>query len=249
MPTVLFGHFHHHSFFGLCLCHVNVLLYWFAVLVGIKRNSMPHPTWLSPVMASAAQDGQGVQRIDMDLGDYQFHPKTVSIAAGTSAELILTNRDLITPHNFIVEAPEAGMEVNLDVSAGESATIVLRPTRSGIYTFLRQAASVFRKPPREGDGRPNRSDSRIGIAKNRHRRCFCRDRTLACTRARCSFYLHRERSSRQCRLPLNLALPDDPARSQGGMAMKPSPFRISTFGAVVAAWILASSTVQAVSSF
>ena len=90
---------------------------------------------LAPAMALVSQDNPGVQRVDMDLGDYQFHPKTVSIVAGTAAELILTNRDSITPHNFIVEAPEAGMEVNLEVPAGESATIVLRPTRPGIYTF------------------------------------------------------------------------------------------------------------------
>ncbi len=90
---------------------------------------------LAPAMALASQDNPGVQRVDMDLGDYKFRPKTVSIAAGTAAELILTNRDSITPHSFIVEAPDAGMEVNLEVPAGESATIVLRPTRPGIYTF------------------------------------------------------------------------------------------------------------------
>ena len=104
---------------------------------------------LAPTMALATRDNPGVQRVDMDLGDYQFHPKTLSIAAGTTAELILTNRDSITPHNFIVEAPEAGMEVNLEVSAGESATIVLRPTRPGTYTFYCDKQFLFFESHRE----------------------------------------------------------------------------------------------------
>jgi plastocyanin len=104
---------------------------------------------LAPAMALATQDNPGIQRVDMDLGDYQFHPKIVSIAAGTAAELVLTNRDAITPHNFIVEAPEAGMEVNLEVSAGESATIVLRPTRPGTYTFYCDKKFLFFASHRE----------------------------------------------------------------------------------------------------
>jgi uncharacterized cupredoxin-like copper-binding protein len=104
---------------------------------------------LVPAMAMATQDSPGVQRVDMDLGDYQFHPKIVSIAAGTAAELVLTNRDAITPHNFIVEAPEAGMEVNLGVSAGESATIVLRPTRPGTYAFYCDKKFLFFPSHRE----------------------------------------------------------------------------------------------------
>ncbi len=104
---------------------------------------------LAPAMALASQDNSGVQRVDMDLGDYQFHPNTVSIVAGTAAELVLTNRDAITPHNFIVEAPEAGMEVNLEVSAGESATIVLRPTRPGTYTFYCDKQFLFFESHRE----------------------------------------------------------------------------------------------------
>ena len=104
---------------------------------------------LAPTMALATQNNPGVQRVDMDLGDYQFHPKIVSIAAGTAAEWVLTNRDAITPHNFIVEAPEAGMEVDLDVPAGKSATIVLRPTRPGTYTFYCDKKLLFFPSHRE----------------------------------------------------------------------------------------------------
>ena len=104
---------------------------------------------LTPAMAIAAQDNPGVQRVDMDLGDYRFHPDTVSIVAGTSAELILTNRDSITPHNFIVEAPEAGLEVNLQVPAGESVTVVLRPTRPGTYAFYCDKQLLFFESHRE----------------------------------------------------------------------------------------------------
>ncbi len=104
---------------------------------------------LTPAMAIAAQDNPGVQKVDMDLGDYRFNPDTVSIVAGTSAELILTNRDSITPHNFIVDAPEAGLEVNSQVPSGESVTVVLRPTRPGTYSFYCDKQFLFFESHRE----------------------------------------------------------------------------------------------------
>jgi plastocyanin len=104
---------------------------------------------LAPALASATQDSSATQRIEMDLGDYQFHPKSLSIVAGTSAELIFTNRDSFIPHNFIVKAPEAGMEVNMDAPNGESVTVVLRPTRSGTYTFYCDEQFLFFESHRE----------------------------------------------------------------------------------------------------
>ncbi|TFH48909.1 MAG: quinol oxidase [Lysobacterales bacterium] len=100
-------------------------------------------------MASTAQDISGLQRIEVDLGDYQFRPKTLSIVAGASAELIPTNRDSFTPHNFIVAAPEAGMDVKMDVPGGEAVTIVLRPTRPGTYTFYCDKQFLFFQSHRE----------------------------------------------------------------------------------------------------
>jgi plastocyanin len=102
-----------------------------------------------PVITSATQDNSGPQRIEMDLGDYRFHPKSLSIAAGSSAELILTNRDSFIPHNFIVEAPEAGMEVRMNVPSSESVKVVLRPTRPGTYAFYCDKQFLFFESHRE----------------------------------------------------------------------------------------------------
>lgn len=104
---------------------------------------------LASSMAVAAQDSQEIQQIDMDLGDYQFHPKRISIPVGTSAELILTNRDSFTPHNFIVEASEAGMETNVDVPNKKSVKVVLRPTRPGTYVFYCDEQFLFFESHRE----------------------------------------------------------------------------------------------------
>jgi plastocyanin len=104
---------------------------------------------LASSMAAASQDGQGIQQIHMDLGDYKFHPDKISIVAGTSAELILTNRDSFTPHNFIVEAPEAGMQFNVDVPNGTSVKVVLHPTRPGTYAFYCDEQFLFFENHRE----------------------------------------------------------------------------------------------------
>ena len=104
---------------------------------------------LASTMASAAEGDPGLQRVEMDLGDYQFHPKSLSIPAGGKAELILTNRNWLTPHNFVVEAPEAGMEIRTDVPTGESVSIVLQPTRAGTYTFYCDEQFLFFENHRE----------------------------------------------------------------------------------------------------
>ncbi len=104
---------------------------------------------LASVMALAAQDDPGLQRVEVDLGDYQFHPKTVSIAAGGKVELILTNRDTFISHNFVVEAPEAGMDIRTDVPTGESVSIVLQPTRPGTYSFYCDEQFLFFENHRE----------------------------------------------------------------------------------------------------
>lgn len=99
--------------------------------------------------SSAAQDDGGVQRVNMFLGDYQFHPKTLSIVSGEKAELILTNRDSFVFHNFVIEAPEAGMQIRTDVPAGEPVTIVLQPMRSGTYSFYCDEQFLFFENHRE----------------------------------------------------------------------------------------------------
>jgi plastocyanin len=102
-----------------------------------------------PTLLPASQDDSRVQRVEVDLGDYQFNPKTLSIAAGEKVELILTNRDSFIPHNFIVEAPEAGMDIRTDVPTGKSVRVLLEPTRPGTYVFYCDEQFLFFENHRE----------------------------------------------------------------------------------------------------
>jgi len=104
---------------------------------------------LASSMASAAEDTPGLERVEMDLVDYRFEPKSLLLVVGGTAELILTNQDAFTPHNFIIEAPEAGMEVKTDVPNGESVRVVLQPTRPGTYTFYCDEQFLFFENHRE----------------------------------------------------------------------------------------------------
>ena len=104
---------------------------------------------LTAATASAAQDVEQAQRVDMDLGDFKFRPSTVSIAVGDSAELMLTNRDGVTPHSFVIEAPEAGMVAKVVVRGGKSASVVLTPTKAGTYTFYCDKKLLFFPSHRE----------------------------------------------------------------------------------------------------
>ena len=113
-------------------------------LVVVTLSSM-----LAMPMAASSQDEKDVQKIEVDLGDYRFTPDKISIVAGKPVELVLTNRDTFTPHSFVLTAPEAGMDMKVNVSAGKSASVSLGSSVPGTYTFFCDNKLLFLKSHRE----------------------------------------------------------------------------------------------------
>jgi len=93
--------------------------------------------------------GDTVQRINIELGDYRFRPNTIELTANQPVELVLTNTDFLTPHNFTLSAPEAGLEVNTDVQPGLTVTVKLRPQVPGSFEFFCNQKLLFMKSHRE----------------------------------------------------------------------------------------------------
>jgi plastocyanin len=100
-----------------------------------------------PLAALAADTG--AQQVTVHLGDYRYHPDTVEVVAGRSVELTLVNDDKITPHNFTLKEPNAGIDLDAAVSAGESATLHFTPQTAGSYTFYCNKKLPFMKSHRE----------------------------------------------------------------------------------------------------
>lgn len=78
-------------------------------------------------------DSDGVQRTTVILDSYSYQPDHLVVEAGKPVELTLTSVTTITPHNFIIKDPAGSLSVELDVSAGKTATIRFTPTQRGRF--------------------------------------------------------------------------------------------------------------------
>lgn len=100
-----------------------------------------------PLAAPAAETG--AQQVTVHLGDYRFHPDAIELVAGRPVELTLVNDDKITPHNFTLKEPNAGIDLEAAVSAGESTTLRFTPQTAGSYIFYCNKKLPFMKSHRE----------------------------------------------------------------------------------------------------
>ena len=100
-----------------------------------------------PHSAQAAPDS--VQTFIIQLGDYQFEPKTIEVIAGRPVEFTLINMDVLTPHNFTLKASDPRLELETDISPGTSVTVRLTPKVPGTYTFYCNKKLLFIKSHRD----------------------------------------------------------------------------------------------------
>ena len=90
-----------------------------------------------------------VRSIPVKLGDYRFIPDTITVQAGETVQLQLTNTDSLTPHNFTLKADAAGLNVDVDVNAGKTEVVDITPLAPGSYEFHCNKKLLFMKSHRD----------------------------------------------------------------------------------------------------
>lgn len=108
-----------------------VLAVAFVSTLTIAQEKTEPPT--PPVTAEVGPDG--VQRVSITLDSYSFTPAHLIVQAGKPVELTLTSLTTITPHDFILKEPAAGLSVAQEVRPRETAKIMFTPTKPGVYLF------------------------------------------------------------------------------------------------------------------
>jgi plastocyanin domain-containing protein len=93
-------------------------------------------------------DPDGVQRVEILGGSYFFDPNYIVVKVNVPVELLLKKESGYTPHNFILNAPEAGIEVMREMGK-EPGTIKFTPTKPGKYEFHCDKKLLFFKSHRE----------------------------------------------------------------------------------------------------
>ena len=103
------------------------------------------PAGKKQVTASVGQDG--IQRVEVLAGEYFFDPDHIVVKVNVPVEIRIRKEPTIVPHNFVIKAPEAGMEI-LESLSSEPKTITFKPTKIGIYTFYCDKKLLFFKSHR-----------------------------------------------------------------------------------------------------
>ena len=101
----------------------------------------------TPVEVETAPDG--VQRISITMDSYSYRPNHLIVRVGQPVELTLTSVTILTPHNFVLKDPAAGLSVEQDVGAGKTATVRFTPTVPGVFTFYCDKKLLFFASHRE----------------------------------------------------------------------------------------------------
>ncbi len=87
-------------------------------------------------------------RLEIEMRDYRFQPDRIEAAVGREVVLRLHNSDRFTPHDFVLEAPEAGLDIAVDVPPGASKTVRFTPTAPGFFPFHCSKRLLFFKSHR-----------------------------------------------------------------------------------------------------
>ena len=112
-------------------------------LAAEEASPVPAP----PVMAEVGADG--VQRATIILDSYSYAPNHLIVQAGKPVELTLTRATLITPHNFLLKSPDAGLDIEEDVCHGEPTKVRFTPMTPGTFPFYCDRKLLFFKSHRE----------------------------------------------------------------------------------------------------
>ncbi len=96
-----------------------------------------------------ALSADGVQRGTITLDSYSFAPSHLIVEAGKPVELTLNSITTITPHNFALKEPAAGMDLDQTVWGGKSAVVRFTPTKPGTYVFYCDKQLLFLKSHRD----------------------------------------------------------------------------------------------------
>jgi hypothetical protein len=96
----------------------------------------------------ASVDKDGIQRVEIVGGSYFFKPNYIILKVNIPVEMKLIKESGMTPHNIILNAPEAGMDIKVDLST-EPRIVKFTPTKTGKFPIYCDKKLLFFESHRE----------------------------------------------------------------------------------------------------
>jgi plastocyanin len=87
-------------------------------------------------------------RVAITAGSYFFKPARISAKVGQPVELTIVKEPGVTPHNFVLHAPEAGIMVDQELGA-EPVHVTFTPKAAGKFAFYCSNKLLFFASHRE----------------------------------------------------------------------------------------------------
>lgn len=87
--------------------------------------------------------------IEISAGSYYFKPDKIQLRVGEPVTLKVRNEGSVVPHDLIVNAPEAGIDIHIAVSGGATASASFTPTKAGTYDMYCGKKMVLMKSHRD----------------------------------------------------------------------------------------------------
>lgn len=91
---------------------------------------------------TATVDKDGIQRVEIIGGEYNFDPNYVILKKGIPVELSIKKISGYIPHNIVIESPEAGMNIRESMDT-EAKVISFTPTKTGKYPVFCDKKLLF----------------------------------------------------------------------------------------------------------
>jgi len=97
----------------------------------------------------AAVDKDGVQRVEILAGEYFFDPNYIVVKVNVPVEIKIKKEPTIVPHDFVIKAPDAGIDITESLSNREPKIIKFIPAKTGKYPFYCDKKFLFFESHRE----------------------------------------------------------------------------------------------------
>ncbi len=89
-------------------------------------------------------DKDGIQRVEINSGEYFFDPNYIVVKVNVPVELKIKKEPTIPSHDFVIEAPEAGISIKADIG-NDWKIVKFTPIKPGKYPFFCSKKFLFFK--------------------------------------------------------------------------------------------------------
>jgi plastocyanin domain-containing protein len=93
----------------------------------------------------AKVEADGMQRVRVIAGSYFFKPSHIVVKVNTPVEILASREAGMAPHDLVIQAPDAGINVERDLETKVATRIAFTPTKVGRYPIY-----CSKKPPLGG---------------------------------------------------------------------------------------------------